>query len=138
MSKRDHCIRLLSECVYYRDKWCIITGHPHGEAHHVIFRSEGNWEIQFDTDYGVYLCAYCHKEAPYAPHVDKAAFEEKVIGFIDDEVRRQKILTTLNKAIPISGSPPYAEIAAGLALELKERKEQFAMDYDCCPKEIWK
>ena len=139
MNKREHCIKLWSECVSYRDRWCIITGEPQGEAHHLIFRSEGCWQIQFDTDYGVYLCSYCHKEAPYAPHVDREAFEEKVINFIEDEVRRQKIIRTWSKAIPLSnGPPPWVEIAGRLALELKERKEQFEMDYDCCPREIWK
>lgn len=139
MNKRDHCIKMWQMCVHYRDRWCVITGDPYGESHHIVFRSEGNWEIQFDTDYGVFLSAYCHKEASFAPHVDREAFEEKIIGFIDDEVRRRKILETWCKAIPISqGPPPYEEIAARLAIELKERQEQYEMDYDCCPRQIWK
>lgn len=139
MTKQEHCKKMWEMCIKYRDRWCVITGEPHGEAHHIIYRSEGNWQIQFDTDYGVLLCAYCHKEASYAPHVDKEAFEDKVIGFIEDEVRRQKILTTLSKAIPISEGPPiYEEIAARLGLELRERKEAYEMNYDCCPREIWR
>lgn len=137
--QRVHCIQLWSECVRLRDKWCIITGEPQGEAHHLVPRSDGCWEIQFDTDYGVYLCAYCHKEAEYAAHVDEAAFNDKVIGFITDEARRQKILKTLSRATPVSStSPPYDEIAARLVLERNDRREQYEMDYDCCPREIWK
>lgn len=138
MSKRAHCIELHSECVRLRDRWCIICGRPGSEVHHVIFRSEGCWQIQFDTDYGVYLCSFCHQEAPYAPHIDKEAFEEKFINFIEDEGRRQKIIETLSKATPVSNSAPYDEIAGHLSLELKDRKETYELNYDCCPREIWK
>ncbi len=136
---KAYCKKLFDECVRFRDKWCVLTGEPKAEVHHMIFESQGCWELQFDTDYAVLLCAECHRGKPYSPHTDNVAFINKLEPFIEDEVRRQKIIASLTMAVPVLRDlPDYDEIGRRLTIQRAELKEQFEMDYDCCPREIWK
>lgn len=125
------CRELWSLIVRLRDRYCQICGKPATDAHHIFFRSQENWEILFDTDYGVGLCHDCHEEEPYAPHKSNSLFFEKIIPRLPKE-RAKKILkhqNSVKKPNPIK--PQWKIIKSLLRAEYKQLKQTSWMDDDC-------
>lgn len=120
-------------CVKYRDKWCVICGKvlekPEMlEAHHIYFRSSGNWKVQYDIDFGCALDHKHHQEAPDAPHVDNQAFIDKLLPRLSHE-RQAKIAEFLmNPKEVCTEKADYHQICCDLALKLKELQEWFEID----------
>lgn len=125
--------QLWSLCVKYRDQYCVICGKTFEkpemlEAHHIHFRSAGNWKVQYDIDFGCALDHKCHQEAPDAPHVDNQAFIDKLMPRLSHE-RQAKLCEFLMNPVEIcTEKPDWHEICAGLARKLKELKEWYEID----------
>ena len=97
------CRDLWSKIVKHRDRWCILcglTGEFVLEAAHIFNKSQGNWVITYDIDFGVTLCNSkgndCHQDMPRGSDLF-----EKVVARIRqvDESRAEKILAQANKPI---------------------------------------
>ena len=100
------------------------------------FRSRGIWVVQYDTDYMVALCFDCHQTKPYAPHVNESLFMDKISSRIaqDDLDRYYKLTKFLNspetseEAKRSYEEPPcFAEIAAGLTIQLKHTMLEYEL-----------
>ena len=127
------CRELWALVVKLRDRYCILCGAPTTDAHHIFFRSQGNWAIQFDTDHGVGLCHDCHEEKPFAPHKNNNLFFEKIIPRLPEE-RAKKILKYKNSVKKPNPRPPQWQIIKKLLrTELKRLQETSWMeaDIDC-------
>lgn len=139
MTKAEQkCRELWRWCVKYRDRFCVICGWTPPElyqleAHHIWFRSAGNWKVLFDIDFGVSLCHGCHLEKEYAPHIDNEKFLEKILPRIkqDSPERAAKIINFLNNPKEILTEKSwYAEIAADLQLKFRELESSYWMNKD--------
>ena len=131
---------LWSQAVRLRDRYCQICGRPDTEAHHIVFKSQGDWEVQFDSDFGAALCAQHHRGSPQArnaPHANVTIFDAellpKILARMDPE-RAHRI--TEYMALPWSapaGYPNFPGIRAKLKKEVKQLERDFYMDADCEP-----
>ena len=129
----QQCRELWRNIVKLRDRWCQICGAIPIESHHIIFQSHGNWQIQFDTDFGVSLCFECHHKKPYAPHVNNKLFLDKIIPRLPEE-RALKVSTYLNNPKkPQIIKPDFKLIRHLLKKQLKELKETSWMEQDIEP-----
>jgi hypothetical protein len=127
----DYHDELWKVVVKVRDRWCQLCGAPGTDSHHIFFRSQGNWEIIYDTDYGVRLCHNCHEEKPFAPHKSNRLFFEKIIPRLPEE-RAKKILKYKNSVKKPNPLPPqWKFISKTLRDEKKELMKTSWMDDDC-------
>lgn len=124
------CREIWAAVVKARDRHCQLCGAPATDSHHIFFRSQGNWEIIYDPDYGVGLCHDCHEEEPFAPHKDNRLFFEKIIPRLPEE-RAKKILKYKNSVKKPNPVPPQWKFIKGLLRKkLKLIQETAWMDDD--------
>lgn len=105
------------------------------EAAHIFNKSQGNWEITFDVDFGVTLCNSLgrghHQDMPRGSDLF-----EKVVSRIrvEDEARAEKILNQAIKPITpciIQFNPKI--VKAGLKRQWEEISKTSWMDADIEP-----
>lgn len=135
------CREYWSTCVKTRDKWCIITGEPNIQAHHLFLRSQGNWVVQFDIDYGVSLRSDLHDEMtaePYGKLFDKVinrirqGHDEILFGDTQNFGRADKILTYKNSVKkPCTIDPDFKLLKRMLSNLLRNLRDQAWTDSDC-------
>ena len=98
------------------------------EAHHIYFRSSGNWKIQYDIDFGCALDFTHHHKAPDAPHVNNQAFIDKLMPRLSHERQAKLCAFLMNPEEICTETPDWHEITTGLALKLRELKEWYEID----------
>ena len=120
-----------------RAPYCEICGETMGiEAHHVFFKSQVDFEIRFNTMFGISLCPHCHRAAPYAPHVNiNLFFEELGRRFKNAQPERYSIIMAMRETPvePNPLSPNYDEIFKQLQTEFKEVESRAWMESDIEP-----
>lgn len=118
---------LWSKIVKHRDRCCILCGVADNlEAAHIFNKSQGNWVITYDVDFGVTLCNWKgndhHQDMPRGSDLF-----EKVVARIRqvNEVRAEKILAQANKPIAPCIFPFDAKIVKRI---LKQQWERISKD----------
>lgn len=126
------CRSLYRQCVLARDRFCQIFGCEtplyNLAPHHLFLRSQGNWHLLFDIDFGVTLCPYHH--VPFA-HERREEFWDKIIPVIrcKDEARAVKILKQKNSLNKVPNlRPDYKLIKGILRKQLKDIQEKAWMN----------
>lgn len=128
------CERLLVQIVLLRDKVCQACYKPNPECHHIAFKSQGNWQLQTDPDFGVALCHSCHQESPNAPHVSRSRFRYYMLPLLLSGMkppRAAKIEAYM--AFPRrlgSGVPDYKLIRANLGALVGQYEDDYYFDAD--------
>jgi hypothetical protein len=142
MTAKEKCRQLCWKITCYRDKWCQICGKSlgepaHLEAHHIWFRSQEIWVVQYDPDFMVALDFDCHRLKEWAPHVDNELFIAKLMPRIiqidaDRANKVNKFLAAPEKSEEAKRSrdesPCFAEIAANLTIQLRHTMLQYELD----------
>jgi len=130
------CRELWGKVVKRRDRWCIICGSSGTdiyplEAHHLFNKSQGNWTIIYDVDFGVTLCGDHHEPTPK----DSDLFEKIIARIrVKNEARADKILAQANKPIAPCFYPFEAKIVRNiLKQQWTKISEDSWMDSDCVP-----
>ena len=130
------CRELWSKIVKHRDRWCILCGVANEkalDAAHIFNKSQGNWKISYNVDYGVTLCNYLgndhHQDMPRGSDLF-----EKVIARIRqvDEARAEKILAQANKPIAPCVFPFDAKIVRERLSKQYEKIKEFSWTEDDC------
>lgn len=121
------CMALWYEAVHLQGPYCLSCGQPGAEAHHIVLKSSGNWEIQFDTDFGITLCPEEHRGCENAPHVSPDRFETLVLPRLlntMEPARAAKIQAFLShsEAIPI-GKPDFKAIRRRLTALVRQLQD---------------
>ena len=129
--KERQCRELWGAIVKRRDRQCILSGSTYQlEAHHLFLKSQGNWKILFDPDYGVTLDQNYHIEAH---GIDREEIFERIIRIIlqEDEERALKILKHKNEPKKSQViNPPFPIIYQRLKEQLNQIEQTAWMDYD--------
>ena len=156
MKTRERCNQLWSSIVLTRDRWCQSCGATGNlEPHHLFPRSQGDWLILYDPDYGVALCDQCHPKATGNPAKFREAilprltllrydwssdFENEIrFGFDADwesrvATRAQKLEHQMTAPVKVQNLRPNWKIIKGFLLaELENVKEWAALNADCEP-----
>lgn len=69
------CRSLWYAVVHAENPHCLMCGSTVNiEAHHTVPKSRGNPYVQYDPDYGIGLCAGCHRELPHSAHASPTRF----------------------------------------------------------------
>lgn len=127
MSKADYYIELWKAVIGLRDPFCIC-GAIATDCHHIFFKSQGDWVVLYDYDYGIKLCHDCHEEKEYAPHKDNELFFDKLIPILlqKDPERARKILTYKNSIKKPQPLPPQWKFISKTLRAEKKRLEKTA------------
>lgn len=130
-----YCRELWAKIVKGRDGCCILCGLTNNlEAAHIFNKSQGNWVITYDIDYGVTLCNALgndhHQDMPRGSDL----FEKVVARVrIKDESRANKILAQANRPIAPCYYPFDVKIVKGILKQQWKRVEDNWMDADIEP-----
>ena len=160
MNTRERCNQLWTEIVKTRDVFCQSCGATgYLDAHHLFPRSQGDWLILYDPDYGVGLCGQCHSKATGNPAKFREAilprlkllrydwssdFENEIqfvlfgIGPDNGEylaaTRAQKLERQMSAPVKVQSIKPNWKVIKGFLLaELENITEWRALTADCDP-----
>lgn len=104
------------------------------ESHHLVFRAQGDWRVQFDPDFGVTLCGWHHRQGPQAPHQNNNRFEADILPaaiLLMDEERQGKVQAYLESpSPPAKGFPNFEEIRKQLRKLIVELENDYYCDAD--------
>ena len=108
--------QLWAEIVMLRDPYCILyPSEKSVDPHHIYLKSQGDWKIWMDTDFGVGVSQAAHDLA----HKHPEEFFDKIINRLPRD-RQQKILKHKNRPKkPQIEKPDWKLIRASLRQERK-------------------
>jgi len=128
------CQALWYEAVHLQGPYCLSCGQPVAEAHHIALKSSGNWEIQFDTDFGITLCPEEHRGCENAPHVSPERFESLVLPRLLNTMkpaRAAKIQAFLNQPEVLPrDKPDFKAIRRRLTALVRELQDDIVYEPD--------
>lgn len=125
------CRELFSRCVRLRDKCCQVCGHTNPECHHLILLSQGNWEIQFDLDFAIALCAEHHRGRPDSPHVSPELFRVRMLEQLYSTMDADRAAKIQKLLIDGPGRAMHKPDFKTIRNRLKEHIRELEDDYYC-------
>lgn len=130
----SECQRLFRSAVRLRDRYCQFCGRPGTECNHIVLVSQGNWEVQYDLDYGVALCAEHHRGCAQAPHVSPKQFKSDMLPIILQRMapaRAAKVQAYMDHPGVATDRADFRAIKKRLKADVERLDRDSYMDTDC-------